>query len=178
MFLLRKHRIKTLISVYYLLLALRRRSVTSTICQSMKNYLLIVSCLLCFISYTFAQNTSDKKEILEVLNKQTEYWNSGKLEKFMEGYWKSDSLKFIGKNGITYGWSNTLANYQKRYPDKESRGTLKFEIISVDVVSKDAAFVIGKFFLTRPLKGNANGHFSLLWRKINGQWFIVADHSS
>ena len=144
----------------------------------MKRFLIIAGCLFYLIHYTIAQNTSDQKQILEVLNKQTENWNNGKLEKFMEGYWKSDSLKFIGKNGITYGWQNTLSNYQKRYPDKASRGTLKFEILTIDLISKDAAFVIGKFFLTRPQKGDANGHFSLLWRKINGQWLIVADHSS
>jgi ketosteroid isomerase-like protein len=46
------------------------------------------------------------------------------------------------------------------------------------MISKEAAFVIGKFFLTRPQKGDASGHFSLLWRKIKGQWLIVADHSS
>jgi ketosteroid isomerase-like protein len=128
--------------------------------------------------YSIAQTASDRKAILEVLNRQTENWNNGRLEKFMEGYWKSDSLKFIGKNGITYGWQQTLTNYQRNYPDEASRGTLKFEILSIDLLSKDAAFVIGKFFLTRPQKGDANGHFSLLWRRINGQWLIVADHSS
>ncbi len=144
----------------------------------MKKYIFLASCLFYFTHYIIAQNSPEQKQILEVLDKQTESWNKGKLEKFMEGYWKSDSLKFIGKNGITYGWQNTLANYQKRYPDKASRGVLKFEIISVDLISEDAAFVIGKFFLTRPQQGDTNGHFSLLWRKINGRWLIVADHSS
>ncbi len=125
-----------------------------------------------------AQKPSDRKEILEILEEQTQNWNKGRLEKFMEGYWKSYSLKFIGKNGITYGWQNTLDNYEKRYPDKASRGTLRFEILNVEFISKDAAFVVGKFFLTRPQKGDANGHFSLLWRKIKGEWVIVADHSS
>ena len=31
----------------------------------------------------------------------------------MEGYWKSESLKFYGANGVTYGWDNTLERYQK-----------------------------------------------------------------
>lgn len=125
-----------------------------------------------------AQKAADREEILAVLEEQTGYWNKGKLEKFMEGYWPSDSLKFIGKNGITYGWQQTLDNYKTRYPDKESRGTLRFEILHVEFITKDAAFVIGKFFLTRPKKGDASGHFTLLWRKIKGKWLIVADHSS
>ncbi len=126
----------------------------------------------------FSQQMADKQAILQVLDSQTGSWNKGDIEEFMQSYWKSDSLKFIGKNGVVYGWQNTLNRYLKNYPDAVSRGTLRFEIVSVDLLSKDAAFVIGKFFLTRPQKGDANGHFSLLWRKINGKWLIVADHSS
>lgn len=124
-----------------------------------------------------AQKAADREEILAVLAEQTENWNKGKLDKFMDGYWQSDSLKFIGKNGVTHGWQPVLDNYKQRYPDKASRGTLRFEILRVEFISKDAAFVIGKFFLTRKI-GDANGHFSLLWRKIKGDWVIVADHSS
>jgi ketosteroid isomerase-like protein len=140
--------------------------------------LLHIFCFLFFTQICFAQNSFDKQAILQVLESQTRSWNKGDIQEFMQSYWKSDSLKFIGKNGVVYGWQNTLDRYLQHYPDEASRGTLRFEIISIDVLSKDAAFVIGKFFLTRPQKGDANGHFSLLWRKIKGKWLIVADHSS
>jgi uncharacterized protein (TIGR02246 family) len=143
----------------------------------MKHFTLLLGfILLAYISP--AQTTSDKQAIRQVLESQTGSWNKGDLQTFMQSYWKSDSLKFIGKNGVVYGWQNTLDRYLKTYPDEASRGTLRFEIISIDMLGKDAAFVIGKFFLARPQKGDANGHFSLLWRKINGKWLIVADHSS
>lgn len=142
-----------------------------------KTYFLLLSFLLCSI-LSLAQTAADRKEILRVLDQQTTFWNQGNLEKFMQGYWTSDSLKFIGKNGITYGYTQTLENYKTRYPDKDSRGTLRFEILSTEFISKDAAFVVGKFFLIRPVKGDASGHFTLLWRKISGKWLIVADHSS
>jgi uncharacterized protein (TIGR02246 family) len=143
----------------------------------MKHFTLLFGfILLAYISP--AQTTSDKQAIRQVLESQTGSWNKGDLQTFMQSYWKSDSLKFIGKNGVVYGWQNTLDRYLKTYPDEASRGTLRFEIISIDMLGKDAAFVIGKFFLARPQKGDANGHFSLLWRKINGKWLIVADHSS
>jgi hypothetical protein len=38
-------------------------------------------------------------------------------------------------------------------------------------------FVVGKWHLQRSI-GDIGGHFTLLWRKIKGQWVIVADHSS
>jgi ketosteroid isomerase-like protein len=143
----------------------------------MKSFIFLISFLLS-IHLSFAQTAADKQAIEQVLDKQIQSWNKGDIPAFMETYWNSDSLKFIGKNGIVYGWQNTLDRYLKNYPDAASRGTLRFEILSVDMISKDAAFVIGKFFLTRPQKGDASGHFSLLCRKMKGKWLIVTDHSS
>jgi ketosteroid isomerase-like protein len=135
--------------------------------------------LFFFVAPTLrAQSSADRQAILRAMDEQTQAWNAGNLDQFMNGYWQSDSLKFIGSSGITYGWQNTLDRYRKNYPDQASRGSLRFEILSVDLTSKDAAFVIGRFFLTRPQKGDASGYFTLLWRKIGGQWKIVVDHTS
>ena len=125
----------------------------------------------------FAQRTTDAAAIRRVMDDQIVAWNSGDLEKFMDGYWQSDSLQFIGSKGIVYGWKPTLERYQKNYPDAAARGTLRFEILKIDLLGKDAAFVIGKFFLTRPQTGDASGYFTLLWRKIGGKWKIVTDHT-
>jgi ketosteroid isomerase-like protein len=104
-------------------------------------------------------------------------WNKGNLEAFMEGYWKSDSLRFIGSKGLTYGWQQTLDNYKKGYPDADAMGQLKFTILSVEQMADNCAFVVGKWQLTRK-KGDVSGHYTLLWKKIMGRWVIVADHSS
>lgn len=132
-------------------------------------------CLVCAVG--FAQKTSDAQAIQKVLDDQSVAWNAGDLVQFMDGYWQSDSIQFIGSKGIVYGWKNTLERYQKSYPDAAARGKLRFDILKIDVLSKDAAFVIGKFYLTRPEIGNASGHFTLLFRKIKGQWKIVVDHT-
>jgi ketosteroid isomerase-like protein len=126
-----------------------------------------------------SQNISHNKEelaIRTILQTQTQAWNNGSLEKFMSGYWQSDSLKFIGKNGITYGWQATLDNYKKSYPDKAAMGILTFEIITVEISGK-TAFVIGKWKLTRQ-HDEPKGYYTLFWKKIKGKWQIVADHSS
>ncbi|MDJ0644407.1 MAG: DUF4440 domain-containing protein, partial [Flavobacteriaceae bacterium] len=96
---------------------------------------------------------------------------------FMEGYIKSDSLKFIGSRGITYGWQATLDNYKKGYPTKDHTGTLTFDLLEFDQLSETIFFVIGKFYLKRKV-GDASGHFSIILKKIDGQWKIIADHSS
>jgi len=119
----------------------------------------------------------DKQAILEVLDKQVESWNKQDIEGFMEGYWKSDSLKFIGKSGLTKGWKATLENYKKNYPDKNAMGTLKFEIINVQGISSRAAVVTGKWMLTRTI-GNLQGVFTLIFEQKDRKWVIVYDHSS
>lgn len=120
---------------------------------------------------------TDQSAIQNILRSQDEAWNRGDLEGFMTGYWKNDSLMFVGKSGITYGWNNTLANYRKGYPDTASMGKLRFEIIEMRSISTEASLVVGKWFLARSV-GNLKGYFTLFLRKINGTWVIVADHSS
>lgn len=95
----------------------------------------------------------------------------------MEGYWRSDSLMFISKTGITYGYDSTLANYQKRYPDRMAMGTLRFDVLSLEALSDDAYFMVGRWSLARDI-GDLSGHFTLLFRHLDGQWRIMKDHSS
>ena len=126
----------------------------------------------------FSQKNNDEKEMLSLLNRQTADWNAGQIDAFMEGYWKSDSLSFMGASGVTYGWQNTLNNYKKRYPDLATMGQLKFDIVRMNRLEKNAYYLIGKWALTRPEKGNIGGYFSLIFRKIKGKWLIVSDHTS
>lgn len=124
-----------------------------------------------------AQRNRDEVAIKNVMQAQQEAWNRADIESFMEGYWKSDSLKFIGRNGITYGWQTTLENYKKSYPSPEAMGKLTFTILTLDLLSESSAYMIGKWHLKRTTD-EPGGHFTLLWRKINGKWVIVADHTS
>lgn len=115
--------------------------------------------------------------VRKILASQSSAWNKGDLNGFMKGYWENDSLMFIGKSGVTYGWENTLKNYQKSYPDVSAMGQLTFTIISVKSLSEQYQQVVGKWSLDRTI-GNLEGHFTLLFRKIKGNWVIIADHSS
>ena len=123
-----------------------------------------------------AQN-KDEQSIRNILSGQTQQWNKGNIEGFMNGYWKSDSLLFVGKNGATYGYKTTLENYKKNYPDTVAMGKLKFTILKVQPLAPNCYFILGKWMLQRSI-GNLDGHYTLLFRKINQKWVIVADHSS
>ena len=140
----------------------------------MKKYLFFAFILV--TSFCSAQS-KDETAILQLLDDQTQAWNRGDIESFMKTYWKSDSLMFIGKNGVTYGWINTLNNYKKNYPDTVAMGKLSFNILSVKRLSTEYFHVVGKWHLQRSI-GDLSGHYNLLLKKIKGKWVIVADHSS
>lgn len=132
--------------------------------------------VLCLSASVHAQSKAEQK-IIAVLSAQLESWNKGDIEGFMKTYWKDDSLMFIGKSGVTYGWYKTLTNYQKGYPDKTAMGQLDFTILSVKKVSARMYSVVGKWHLARQI-GDLQGHFTLLIKKIKKEWLIIQDHSS
>jgi ketosteroid isomerase-like protein len=138
---------------------------------------IVFTLILFVVSMPMQAQTKSEAAIRKVLNEQTAAWNKGDIENFMHGYWENDSLMFIGKSGVTYGWQNTLNNYKKGYPDTAAMGKLEFNIISVQKLSGNYYTVVGKWFLKRSI-GDVGGHYTLLFRKIKGQWVIVQDHSS
>ena len=136
-----------------------------------------ISLLFSIASTALLAQSKNETAIRNILSEQTTAWNNGNIESFMKGYWKNDSLMFIGKSGVTYGWVNTLNNYKKGYPDAAAMGKLTFTLISVKKLSVKYYSVTGKWQLNRSI-GDVGGHYTLLFRKIYGQWFIVSDHSS
>lgn len=136
-----------------------------------------LSILVIVLSLQLSAQSNDEKEIRSILATQTAAWNRGDIDQFMNGYWENDSLMFIGKSGVTYGWTNTLNNYKKGYPDTAAMGQLKFDLIQVKKLSKKYFHVTGKWFLKRSI-GDVGGHYTLLFQKINGRWVIISDHSS
>ncbi len=125
-----------------------------------------------------AQVDKDVAKVQQILHRQASDWNTGKLEAFMNGYWKSPELTFIGSRGVTKGYENTLNNYIKGYPDRKTMGKLHFDIIETEKLSKKSIMVIGKYTLAREELDDASGYFLLVWKKIKKEWVIIADHSN
>ena len=140
----------------------------------MKKLILLTAILASLYSAALAQEENPVKKLLQ---DQTEAWNKGNLEAFMETYWQSDSLLFVSKNGVTRGWTNTMENYKKSYPDVDAMGKLSFDLIEIKALSPQSYFVVGKWMLEKSV-GEFSGYYTLLIRKIKGEWRIVADHSS
>lgn len=142
----------------------------------MKRLFLIASLILFSSFTTITTSEKDVEEIKQVLQDQQTAWNNYDLEGFMRGYWKSDELKFYGSNGIVRGWDKTLERYKKAYPSQEHTGTLKFVINDISEIEKDSYYVMGEYHLSRSV-GDANGIFMIIFKKIEGEWKIIADTS-
>ena len=121
--------------------------------------------------------TKDEQAVRDLLARQSSFWNKGDIENFMKGYWDNDSLMFVGKSGVTYGYKSTLENYKKGYPDRSAMGELNFTLIKIEKLSPEYIFLVGKWHLKRTI-GDVQGHFNLLFKKINNDWVIIVDHSS
>jgi hypothetical protein len=138
--------------------------------------------LLVFLALLFSCSTFSAQikvpgmptEVVRTMTDQQEAWNSGDIPAFMNGYWKSDSLLFIGSRGVTTGYASTLSNYLESYPNKDAMGSLTFKNRTWTPISDNSALVIGSWRLSEEV----HGMYSLIWKEIEGTWVIVADHSS
>ena len=116
-------------------------------------------------------------EIQKVMSDQSDAWNRGDIQGFMQGYWRSDKLVFISGDNVTRGWQPTLDRYKKSYDTRAKMGTLRFADLEFTVLSNDAAVVLGSWELTRE-KDNPKGKFTLTFRKLKEGWRIIMDHTS
>lgn len=118
-----------------------------------------------------------ENEIKTLLAAQAEAWNAGDIPAFMEGYWKSDELRFASGGAVTYGWAGTLDSYQRRYDNSEKMGQLTFSGLDIRVLSDTFVLAFGRWDLKRKAL-DIGGLFTLLFEKMPEGWRIVADHTS
>jgi len=143
----------------------------------MKNLVVLLFIVCFFNGYAQINQEADIKAINKVLKKQRIAWSNNDIEGYMKGYWKSESLKFYGTNGVTSGWEDTFDHYLEAYPTKDHTGKLSFRINDITNINDGAYYVLGEYHIKRDL-GNADGIFMLVFKKINGEWKIIADTST
>ncbi len=116
-----------------------------------------------------------------VLATQREAWNRGDIDAFMDGYWRSDDLRFAGGDTFRNGWQVTLDRYRTSYPDRAAMGLLDFALVEVRALDADTVYVFGQWKLTRigePPDEAPHGLFTLLVERKGGKWVVTRDHTS
>ncbi len=125
---------------------------------------------------TRSADRSFKAEITRVLDRQAAAWNDGNIERFMDGYWRSQQLSFSSRGKVTRGFEPTLQHFRTSYPDKAAMGCLTFSDLEVTPLCPDAALVLGRWRVDSQTP--TSGAFSLAMRRIDGHWLIIHDHTS
>ncbi len=122
---------------------------------------------------------AEVRAIRDVLERQVAAWNAGDIEGFMEGYARTDSLRFASGGSVRYGWQTTLERYRTAYPNRDAMGRLSFEDLAIRVLSPRWATAFGRWHLQR--EGDydeAGGLFTLILEKRPEGWRILYDHTS
>ena len=140
---------------------------------------IIIFFILITTNIISSQNIAEKDslKILNVLETQRQAWNNFDIDEFMQGYLKSNKLVFSGSNGPIFGWNFVKDRYLSTYSSNELMGYLDFEINDLFLISKKVAILLGKFNIKRDNE-NLSGYFTLIFKKIKGNWYIVSDHTS
>jgi uncharacterized protein (TIGR02246 family) len=131
-------------------------------------------------THVFAETTvaSVRASIEAALNQSAAAWTAGDMTKFMQVYEKSPTIRYIGSSGITVGYDAIQAMYAARFGKGADMGKLSLELVDVQQVGPQYAFVIGRYHLQQGDGKTVSGVTSLLFHKVGTQWLIVADHSS
>jgi hypothetical protein len=123
--------------------------------------------------------TNTDKKILAVLAAQQAAWNRGDLDGFMATYWNSPSLAFCSGTEMTYGWQATRDRYARRYQaDGKEMGALTFSEVAVIHADETDSSVRGRFGLKFKDGKTSSGRFTIVLRRIGGEWRIVYDHTA
>src|SRR5262245_50594906 len=125
------------------------------------------------------QPKSAVAEIRATLDAQVAAWNAGKLEEFMDGYWRSHDLTFFSGGRKLSGWDATIERYRKTYQaEGREMGKLVFSDLDIQQLGPNAAVVRGRWELTMSDGKKPGGLYTIVFRRFNQGWKIVHDHTS
>ncbi|MGC2400674.1 MAG: nuclear transport factor 2 family protein [Acidobacteriaceae bacterium] len=144
----------------------------------MKRFGLLLAFALLATGHSWPQ-PSTQAAIQQLLHKQAEDWNRGDVNAFMTSYENSPATTFVGEK-VEYGYATILERYKRVYATPAAMGKLTFSNLAIRILDSNYAAATGNFHLDRTSAGggNADGIFSLLFKKGHSGWKIILDHSN
>ena len=110
-------------------------------------------------------------EIRGIIDQQQMLWNEGDFEGFMGYYWRSEDFVFQSGNKRLQGWEELLSMYRRKYSG-ENRGILEFTGIEVMVLSRENAYVTGRWRVSLA-DTTKEGLFTLIFKKMDDGWRMM-----
>jgi uncharacterized protein (TIGR02246 family) len=128
-----------------------------------------------------AEGSSDadaKKAIQSVLDQQVAAWNRGDIKGFMDGYWNSAELTYVGNTKVTRGWQTLLDRFEELSKTSSGQiGTLELPETQITVLSKESALVWGTYRVLQPGQ-DRKGLYTLVLRRFRDGWRTIYDRTS
>ena len=124
-----------------------------------------------------ADEAAEQAAIRQVVAGMEAAWNRGDFRGYMEAF-KNPDVIFVSRGEVQKDWQDTLDHYVRDYGDDPARrGRLHFWDLRIEILSPDAAQLVGRYRLEggdRP----QDGINTRLFRKVNGRWVIALNHVS
>lgn len=131
----------------------------------------------CATAPRVTDEAAEKTAILQVITAMQAAWNRGDFRGYMQGF-KYPDVIFVSGGRFQAGWQGTLDHYIRDYgTSADTRGTLRFYDIQIELLAPDAAQLISRYQLVKP-EHPQYGINTRLLRKVNGQWVIALNHVS
>lgn len=141
------------------------------------NRLWALATTLFLASPAVANPAQDRAAILAVVAHMEQAWNRGDFRGYMAGFSNPDVV-FVSGGKFQTGWQGTLDHYVRDYgASPQTRGSLHFYDMKVELLAEDSAMLVGRYHLERPVRA-AEGVNTRLFRKIAGRWVITLNHVS
>jgi ketosteroid isomerase-like protein len=155
------------------------QALISIILLALTSQVMVSNSASTYIAGQIDSSRTAESEIRAVLEAQVAAWNKGKLEEFMEGYWRSPELSFFSGGRKLAGWEATLERYRKTYQSEgREMGKLDFSDLEVQLLAENAALVRGRWRLKMNDGKELGGLYTLIFRRFDKGWKIVHDHTS
>ncbi len=122
---------------------------------------------------------SDPTGVVEaMLGASADAWNRGDLGSFVSDYADDSTTTFMSRSQVQYGFDWIRNNYAPRFEPGVQRDSLRFESVAARALGSDHLLATARFVLLHADSVTASGPFTLVLKRVGGEWKIIHDHTS
>ena len=147
----------------------------ATLGRSMHRHALRLSSLI--VEDLKARADAAETAILDILRNQETCWNNQDINCYLEAFLPSAHTRSLSPSGILKGFDSIARAYRENWPP-EKMGQLSYQDLHPELLRADLYNVTGRYNLRFQDGALRSGSFSALVQKIDGRWYLVAEHSN